>query len=335
MTSPHPNIYEFGAFEFNLDERLVLRNGKPISLTPKAFDVLALLIARRGHLVGKEELMSEVWADCFVEEANVTRTIWMLRQALDDHNGNSFIQTIPKHGYRFVVEQSKSSDALPERDKPENGISNGHLSKNAKNISQEAYELYLRGRYHLRRETEDSVREAIALQEKATQLSPGFALAYTELARAYHLNAYYYTPDEKHWDEKAWVACEWAMTLDPRLAEAHFVRGLLLWTHANGFPHEQVIDEYRRALELDPNLDEAHHQIGLVLHHVGLLDQALDHYQRALEINPTNNIVRARFAVVQQFKHQYSEALRMFDTLPSDMTPGLYILRGMALCHLY
>jgi DNA-binding winged helix-turn-helix (wHTH) protein len=336
MASPPPKPFDFGPFRLDPGERLVLRNGKPVALTPKAFDVLALLIERRGHLVEKAELMNEIWADCFVEEANLTRTIWMLRQALGDGcNGNSFIQTIPKHGYRFAAEQSNVEYAQPESEEPISGSSNGHSPQKAGNVSKEAYELYLRGRYHLRRETKESVQEAIQLQKKATKLDQNFALAYTELARAYHLNAFYYTPQEKHYDEKAWVACEWAIKLDPQLAEAHFVRGLLLWTHANGFPHEQVIDEYKRALELDPGLDEAHHQIGLVLHHIGLLEEALDHYSKALEINPANNIVRVRFGIVHQFKHQYDEALRIVNTLPADMTPGPNILRGMALCHLY
>src|SRR5512142_2287634 len=108
MSDLPPHVYQFGPFRLDLTEREVLRKGKPVALTPKAFDVLAFLVQRRGHLVEKEELMSNVWADCFVEEANVTRTIWMLRQALeDDHNG--FIQTIPKHGYRFIAEQATGS----------------------------------------------------------------------------------------------------------------------------------------------------------------------------------------------------------------------------------
>jgi DNA-binding winged helix-turn-helix (wHTH) protein len=333
MTTPPPKTYEFGPFRVDLTERLVLKKGKPVALTPKAFDVLALLIERRGHLVEKEELMNEIWTDCFVEDANLTRTIWMLRQALDDdRNGNGFIQTVPKHGYRFVAELK---DPRSETKGQNTGPFNGHPPDQTGNIDNQAYELFLRGRYHLRRETEESVQEAIALQEQATRLSPNFALAFTELARAYHLNAYYYTPEEAKWDEKAWVACEWALTLDPQLGEAHFVRGLLLWTHANGFPHEQVIEEYKRALKLNSDLDEAHHQLGLVLHHIGLLDHALVHYEKALAINPANNIVRARFAIVGNFKHQYEETMRIVDTLPPDITPGLYILKGMALCHLY
>jgi Predicted integral membrane protein len=104
MNARPPTIYEFGLFRLDLAERLLQCKNQPVSLTPKAFEVLTLLIERRGHLVEKGELMREVWADAFVEEANLSRTIWMLRRALaDDHNGNGFIQTIPKYGYRFVA----------------------------------------------------------------------------------------------------------------------------------------------------------------------------------------------------------------------------------------
>ena len=92
-------IYHFGAFCLDLNERLLTRKDKPIALTPKAFEVLAYLIERRSHLVEKDDLMHEVWADSFVEEANLSRTVWMLRQALgDDRNGYGIIQTVPKHG---------------------------------------------------------------------------------------------------------------------------------------------------------------------------------------------------------------------------------------------
>src|SRR5437762_13560563 len=101
--SAKPTItYEFGQFRLELSDHSLLKNGRPIPLTPKAFEVLVCLIERQGHLVKKDELMQEVWADSFVEEGNVSRTIWMLRTALGDGvNNHKFIQTVPKLGYRF------------------------------------------------------------------------------------------------------------------------------------------------------------------------------------------------------------------------------------------
>src|SRR5205085_5121567 len=90
---------------FCLDEaeRALLRDGKPVSLTPKAFDTLLVLVSRSGHLVEKDELLKEVWPDTFVEEATLAQNISTLRKVLgDDGNGHRYIETIKKRGYRFV-----------------------------------------------------------------------------------------------------------------------------------------------------------------------------------------------------------------------------------------
>ncbi|HEY3027988.1 MAG TPA: tetratricopeptide repeat protein [Pyrinomonadaceae bacterium] len=104
MSKEINHIYEFGEFRLETAERLLLRNGQPISLTPKAFETLLVLVRSGGHLVEKDELMKQVWADAFVEEANLARNIWALRKALGDDNGKHlYIETVPKLGYRFVA----------------------------------------------------------------------------------------------------------------------------------------------------------------------------------------------------------------------------------------
>ena len=85
-------------------ERLLLKAGQPVSLTPKAFDLLVYLVERHGQLVAKKDLLSAVWPDTFVEEANLTYTISALRKALgDSQDGERYIQTVPTRGYRFVA----------------------------------------------------------------------------------------------------------------------------------------------------------------------------------------------------------------------------------------
>lgn len=106
--------FEFGEFLLNVRERTLLRSGKPIALTPKAFLLLKTLVESRGRLVTKSELMETVWSDSFVEEGNLAVTINTLRKALGDgKNGFRFIETVPKHGYRFVAEVTE----IPARDR--------------------------------------------------------------------------------------------------------------------------------------------------------------------------------------------------------------------------
>src|SRR6185503_5843587 len=97
-------VYHFGPFSLDQVERLLLREGQPVHLAPKAFDVLLVLIHNRGCLVTKERLLKEVWPDVFVEEANLSVNIASLRKALDDGEQDAqWIETVPKQGYRFLA----------------------------------------------------------------------------------------------------------------------------------------------------------------------------------------------------------------------------------------
>lgn len=105
MNGEAKHFYQFKSFRLDVEERQLLHHNLPVSLTPKAFDVLAALVERGGHLVEKDELLKLAWADSFVEEANVARIVHTLRKILgDDGNGNKYIETVAKKGYRFVVE---------------------------------------------------------------------------------------------------------------------------------------------------------------------------------------------------------------------------------------
>jgi DNA-binding winged helix-turn-helix (wHTH) protein/TolB-like protein len=95
--------YEFGPFQLETTERRLLRDGQPVALTAKVFDILLLLVQNHGHLLEKKELMQAVWPDSFVEEGNLTRSISTLRKALGEGEGE-YIETVPKRGYRFVAD---------------------------------------------------------------------------------------------------------------------------------------------------------------------------------------------------------------------------------------
>ena len=73
---PHNVVYEFGPYRLDRSKRVLTRDGESISLTPKATDILILLVANAGELVSKDELLREVWPDTFVEEANLTQNIF-------------------------------------------------------------------------------------------------------------------------------------------------------------------------------------------------------------------------------------------------------------------
>lgn len=103
MTTGH-GILRFDAFELDCDNRLLRRHGKPVELGSRYFDALVLLVSRRGELVTKDAFMDAVWRGIPVTDEALTQCIRTLRRALGDDAGNPrFIETVPKHGYRFVA----------------------------------------------------------------------------------------------------------------------------------------------------------------------------------------------------------------------------------------
>jgi len=94
--------YEFGDFRLDPADCVLRCGGEPVALTPKAFDLLLLLIENRGTLVAKETIMKRVWPDAVVDEANLANNISLLRKVLGD--SANLIQTVPRRGYRFVGE---------------------------------------------------------------------------------------------------------------------------------------------------------------------------------------------------------------------------------------
>ncbi|HET6670333.1 MAG TPA: protein kinase [Pyrinomonadaceae bacterium] len=193
----------------------------------------------------------------------------------------------------------------------------------ARSINPEAYDYFLRGRFYLNRQTKTDNKTAIEMFERAVAADTSFAAAYAELAQACVWRFFLFTPDEKQWEEKAFVAVEKALTLDPDLAEAHLARGRLLWTPSNHFPHDRAIQEYRRALDLNPSLDEARNQLAVVYGHVGLLDEAMLQLEKGVAVNPSNTIARYRIGEMLLFQGKYEQALTVLRSVPREVNPSL------------
>jgi pimeloyl-ACP methyl ester carboxylesterase/DNA-binding winged helix-turn-helix (wHTH) protein len=102
--------YEFAGFELDVPERRLLRDGADVDLAPKVFDTLCLLVENAGHLITKGELLRRLWPDTAVEENNLNKNISVLRKVLDQSStSQSFIETVPRAGYRFVAKVTEIS----------------------------------------------------------------------------------------------------------------------------------------------------------------------------------------------------------------------------------
>lgn len=118
MPSPEPisdeKVLRFDGLMIDRENFSVFINGNPVSLTPRAFDVLVFLAERRDRVVEKQELFSEIWKDTFVTDNALTKVIKEIRQAVGDEVASPrFIETVPKRGYRFIAESIREEPGIP------------------------------------------------------------------------------------------------------------------------------------------------------------------------------------------------------------------------------
>jgi len=199
-----------------------------------------------------------------------------------------------------------------------------HALRATPTTNLEAYDYYLRGKIRLRRENREDNSIAIALLERAVALDPEFAAAQAELARAYVLRVEQFAPSDTAVVERAWVATEKALRLEPDLAEAHFARASLLSSISGRFAPEPAMQEDRRALELNPNLAQAHHQLGNMYLHLGLLDRAVDEFRRTLAIDPGNYGATRRIGLALVYQGRYEDGLRLIRQVPPESNQSLW-----------
>jgi DNA-binding winged helix-turn-helix (wHTH) protein len=324
LSSPidEAEIYEFGTFRLDVGERkLTGREGAVAGPLPeKAFQTLVHLVRNRGRLVTDDALLTAVWPGTVVERNNLGKAVHVVRRVLGDTADEPrFIETIPKHGYRFIA----TVTAVGAREPPSAGVN--VATRRAAPARSPAYDLYIRGKVKAGSENTEDNEGAIKVLEAAVTIDPYFAEAYAQLARAYNTRAFKFSAQSqaKSLRENAEIAVEKALDLNPDLAEAHFARGLVLWTKAKGFPHEQAIKAFRKSLELNPQADETHHQLSMVYSHIGLLDQALQHVRTAIDLNPNNTMARFRVAVYTAWQCRFADALAVLKTVPREVSPML------------
>jgi len=167
-------VFEFGDFMLSPKERLLLHAGEPVSVAAKAFDLLVALVRRSGHLVGKDELLREVWPDTFVQEVNLTVNISALRKALRrGGTDDDPIRTVSAHGYRFVAPVIARNATVTHRV--------GRVTTE----NTDAYRAYLQGRHHWSQRSEEALKRATEHFQYAIALDPWFAAAYAGLADCY------------------------------------------------------------------------------------------------------------------------------------------------------
>ena len=193
--------------------------------------------------------------------------------------------------------------------------------------NNEAYQLYLKGRYYLAKRTKDDIIKGIDYFKQAIALDPSFALAYARISDAYlSMPAYpYMAPKEAYPQAKA--AAARAVEIDPRLAEGHTFMGMTLAICDHNWPESER--EFKRGIELDPNNASAHFRYGQIyLADIGRLDEAISETKRALELEPLDLNMGANLAWLYIFSGQNDKALEQAKKI-YDMEPAFPVGRWM------
>jgi DNA-binding winged helix-turn-helix (wHTH) protein len=217
MTCNNDLRYEFGPYQLDPSKRILTREGEGIPLTPKATDILILLVKQAGQLVEKDELLKEVWPDTFVEEANLSQNIFTLRRALgDDRAEPKYIETIAKRGYRFT----SSVQTIGVDEYEPQGSSNYELVDVV-----EGWQLW--------GETVDSEsKDLLEIQESITRhLIAALKLTLTGA-------------------EEKQIAARY--TENPAVYQA-YLEGRYHWSRYTRKGIEKAIEHFRRAVDVDPN----------------------------------------------------------------------------------
>ena len=175
----------------------------------------------------------------------------------------------------------------------------------------EAYQLYMRGRFHTLRVTRPDLLKAISYLEKAIELDPNYALAYVGLADAYRGLPLGGETDPQEYFPKAKAAAQKAVQIGPDLAEAHAVLGWIIYWY--DWDWESAEQHCRRALELDPGSSDAHMALAHVLSGLGRHDEATTTARRGREIDPLNlrtSTLEAQFLI---YAGRSGEAIERLD----------------------
>jgi DNA-binding winged helix-turn-helix (wHTH) protein len=446
MSRPASRFYEFGPFRLDTAQHILLRDGQPVPLTPKALDILSVLVHNSGQLVDRNTLMSEVWPDSFIEENNITQNVSVLRRTLGDGaNGRSYIETFAKRGYRFVASVRQLPDAesafarTSVATEPENsanyqiksiavlpfkvfgneasdkhlelGLADALITKlsNIRQIvvrptssllkyaglkedpltigrelgvdllldcsiqklserirvtaqlvsveagrslwadkfdelptdifamqdsiservtaalmlklsseekrllakrdteSGEAYEAFLKGRYHWNKRTEEDLLRSIEHFQRAIEIDSNYAMAYSGLADAYALMGDYSLLPPNESFPKARAAAVKALAIDDMLADAHaslaFVKLEYDWDCAGA----EV--GFKRAIEINPSYATAYQWYAYYLTAVGSFDRGIDAIRMAHQLDPLSLVISTDVGEIYYLARRYDEAV--------------------------
>ena len=320
-------VYEFGAYLLDVGERRLWNAGQIVTLAPKAHDVLVALVRRAGRLVTKSELLDMVWGDVTVEEGVLSVYISALRKSLADSGDTpTYIETVPRAGYRFSANVSRRAVVEPLSMKWPIGVLPA---------KPEVSELIGRGRAYLMAASRSEIPRAVEVFRSAIALDPHYAAAHAGLAVAHCAQAELRlaAPDVAYSSARA--AALRALAMEESNADAQVALGTVLFL--SDWNWNGARRSLERALELNADHTEGWLLYGRLLEALGYLDEGLVAKQRALERDPSSATVHLQIALSYWNQRRYDDmiawATRSLELDPQhllarEFLAGAYLKKG-------
>lgn len=363
MSPNTERIYEFEGFRLDANNPSLWREGELVSISPKALEILILLVQKKGEIVSREDLLETVWKDSFVEEGNINYTVSLLRKTLGNKD---LIQTVPRRGYRFqadVKQISENGDQPPiesapvlasrrNRSRPlfftilissvvlaaallafswlgRKSAGSTPSEPKAGTPAAESLKAYKRGKMILDdRDVEGRAQKALDEFQQAVTLDPTSALAYTGLAEGFASKAVSMPNDRsREFYVKGNAALEKAFALNGNLFEGFLARG---WLRRNGnWDWSGSELDLRQAIELNPNSAAAHFRYSQLLANIGRYPEAIAEIKRAEELDPLSEMIISGHFPLLESAGEYDKGLRLAEEYLQSNSENQFARRAL------
>ncbi|HVR47617.1 MAG TPA: winged helix-turn-helix domain-containing protein [Candidatus Binatia bacterium] len=337
------SLYLFGPFELDAERLLLLDRGEPIPIGPKVVETLLALVEHPGELFAKSALLTRIWPEGYVDEANLAQNIYVLRKTLRSRWNVEAIETIPRRGYRFIAPVQRRHDA--PRPQPAHAppappaparrsyrrwavvgasglalaaaltlaiaIPRGVGARSG--LSAEGTRLYEIGRYYWNLRTRDGIAKSVDYFSRVIDTDPHDARGYAGLASADAMMADYGYGEApaKVYVARARAYAHKALVLAPDSGEAYAVLGMLATEKKTGsMPNlVEAFKDLRRAIALDPRSGPAHLWYGVALLEKGRVSDAYGELNTAAQLDPLSVASTSWLGTAAYLERRYVDAV--------------------------
>jgi DNA-binding winged helix-turn-helix (wHTH) protein/Flp pilus assembly protein TadD len=333
------SLYQFGPFQLDADRLLLLDRGEPIPIGPKVVETLLALIEHPGEVFAKSALLTRIWPEGYVDEANLAQNIYVLRKTLRARWRAEAIETIPRRGYRFTAPVQRLEDVArpePVRSRPVRPrfLVGGYATVAAvcfvlaagvmltfaasrsvgahSSLSPEGTRLYEIGRYYWNLRTRDGVTKSVEYFSRVIDSDPRDARGYAALASANAMMADYGygAAPPKVYIARARAYARKALVINPDSGEAYAVLGMLETKKMGAIsPPLEALKDLKRAIALDPASGPAHEWYGIALLEKGEIGSAYAELDKAAQLDPLSVATTAWLGKAAYLDRRYGDAV--------------------------